>query len=53
MKRTLLGTLVVLAAGGLSQATFAQANGVRCPSGYEADYSSSVLKCSKMERVYV
>ena len=53
MKRTLLGTLVVLAAGGLSQATFAQANGVRCPSGYEADYSSNVLKCSKVERVYV
>ncbi len=53
MKRNILGALVVLAAGTLAQASFAQSGGVRCPSGYEADYTTNVLKCSKVERVYV
>jgi hypothetical protein len=53
MKRTVLGTLVLLAVGTFAQASFAQSSGVHCPSGYESDYSTNLLKCSKIERVYV
>ena len=53
MKRTLLGTLIVLTVGALAQSAFAQASGVRCPAGYDDEYASGTLKCAKVAKVYV
>jgi hypothetical protein len=53
MKSKLLSLTVLAILSAAAQTSFAQSNGVRCPSGYEAEYENSVLKCSAVRRVYV
>ena len=53
MNRKLLGTLLVVSLAAVAQTSFAQNNGVRCPSGYEPEFNNSVLTCSAVKKVYV
>lgn len=53
MKRNLLALTLVGGLAALTQSAHAQSAGVKCPTGFDAEYQDNVLKCSRMERVYV